>query len=108
MRGHGGVIAGGKLVVRPEWLEPVRDGSSKHRRFVWIKRGGTSKTSGSGPQGRKATSRALLARSLAERPLVAAAVAARQAAAAGRSGTYPAIIWPGPPSPEALAVYHDR
>lgn len=80
MRGHGGVCTNARMASRPEWLEPIRDGMNKHRRFVWIKRGGTSGSSGSGPTGRKATRRALLARALAERAGVAQFVTARQAA----------------------------
>jgi hypothetical protein len=94
MRGHGGVIAGNKLASKPDWLEIMRDGMNKHRRFVWIKRGGPSGTGGSGPQGRKATRRAMLSRSLADRPLVAAAVTARQAAAVLAKATPRRIIWP--------------
>ncbi len=105
MRGHGGVCTNARQAARPEWQEPIRDGMNKHRRFVWIKRGGTSGTSGSGPSGRKDTPRARLARALSERPLVAAASTARQAAAVARKATPLAIIWPNTPSAEALAVY---
>lgn len=99
MRGHGGVIAGNKMASRPEWNEPIRDGMNKHRRFVWIKRGGTSGTSGSGPTGRKATRRALLARALAERPLVAQTVTARQAATVAAKARPLVIIWPDKAKP---------
>lgn len=105
MRGHGGVCTNARQAARPEWLEPIRDGMNKHRRFIWIKRGGTSGSSGSGPAGRKATRRALLARALAERAGVAAVVTARQATATAARGLPPVIIWPDAPTAEALEVY---
>lgn len=108
MRGHGPVTTNDRQTARDEWLEPIRDGQNKHRRFIWIKRGGTSGTSGSGPQGRKATRRALLSRALAERPSVAQTVTARQAATVAAKKLPLAIIWPGSPSARALAVYHGR
>jgi hypothetical protein len=94
MRGHGPVTTSERQAARPEWLEPIRDGMNKHRRFIWIKRGGTASSSGSGPQGRKATRRALLSRAMAERAGVAQAVTARQAARVAEKARPLAIIWP--------------
>lgn len=99
MRGHGAVTTNDRQAARPEWLEPIRDGMNKHRRFVWIKRGGTSGTSGSGPAGRKATRRALLARALAERAGVAAFVTLRQAARTAEKKQPRKIIWPDKAAP---------
>lgn len=93
MRGHGGVCTNARMAARGDWLEPIRDGMNKHRRFVWIKRGGTSGTSGSGPAGRKATRRALLSRAMAERAGVAAFVTARQAARVIEKTKPLKIIW---------------
>jgi len=50
----------------------MRDGDLKHARFVWVKRGGVGRQSGSGPSGCKATPRALLSRALRDRAGVAA------------------------------------
>lgn len=105
MRGHAPVTTNARQAARDEWLEPMRDGANKHRRFIWIKRGGTA-SSGSGPTGYKATRRALLARGLADRPLVAQAETARQAVARARKHKAPAIIWPDAPSSQSLAIYH--
>lgn len=80
MHGRSGVIAPSSMRRQAAWGEPISDGQLKHLRFVWIKRGGTGRTSGSGPSGRRATPRALLARTLAERAGVAEVVKARQAA----------------------------
>lgn len=93
MRGRGGVIAGSDKIRQAAWAEPMTDKMNKHARFVWIKRGGNSKTSGSGASGHRATPRALLARALAERPGVADHVTKRQAAAVARRALPPAIIW---------------
>lgn len=92
MRGRGGVCAGPKMISQDVWLEPMRDGANKHRRFVWIKRGGNSKTSGSGASGCKATPRALLSRALRDRPGVAAVVTARQAARVAAKAT-PIVLY---------------
>lgn len=92
MRGRGGVCAGPKMVAQDTWLEPIRDGMNKHRRFVWVKRGGNSGTSGSGPSGCKATPRALLSRSLRDRPGVAGTVTARQAARVAAKAT-PIVLY---------------
>ena len=80
MHARAPIIAGPKQSRTEAWQEPIRDGQNKHARFIWVKRGGVGSTSGSGPTGRKATPRALLARNLANRPGVAAFVTARQAA----------------------------
>jgi hypothetical protein len=48
--------------------------------IIKIKRGGTGHMSGNGPSGHKATPRALLARTLRDRPGVAAKVTERQSA----------------------------
>lgn len=79
MRAVSGYIASAKLVARPEWQEPMRDGITKHRRFIWVKRGGTGGSGGSGPTGYKATPRRLLQRALAERDGANLATTARQA-----------------------------
>jgi hypothetical protein len=63
---------------------------------IKINRGGTGRMSGNGPSGRKATPRALLARTLRERSGVAAVVTARQAAAVARKASPPKVIY-GPP-----------
>jgi len=93
MRGRAGVCVSPKVAGQEAWLEPMRDGMTKHRRFVWQKRGGNSKTSGSGPSGRKATPRALLARALAERTGVSLVVTARQAASVAAKATPRKIIY---------------
>jgi hypothetical protein len=74
-------------------MEPMHDGSNKHRRFIWIKRGGVGRQSGSGPSGCKATPRALLSRSMRDRAGVAAVVTARQAATLARKANPPAVIY---------------
>jgi len=100
MRGRGGVIANQKLTSQPAWSEPMTGGMLKHRRFVWIKRGGVGRQSGSGPSGCKATPRALLSRTLRDRAGVAAVVTARQELAYKAKATPPKIIYgrlpPGP------------
>jgi|SRR5674476_1245277 len=93
MRGRGGVCASAKVAAQGAWLEPMRDGMNKHRRFIWQKRGGVGKQSGSGPSGCKATPRALLGRSMRDRAGVAAVVTARQAAALARKANPPAVIY---------------
>jgi hypothetical protein len=93
MHGRAGVIARRALTLRPEWNEPITSGQLKHRRFVWINRGGDSKTSGSGPQGRKATPARLLARSLAEREGANTAATRRHEANRLARHTPPRIIW---------------
>lgn len=96
MHTRAAIIANRKVVVSEAWNEPIRDGQNKHVRFLWGKRGGTGKMSGNGPSGRKATPRAMLARSLADRPLVAAVVKARQEARVEAKKHPPKIIWPDP------------
>lgn len=93
MRGRAGVCVSPKVASQEAWLEPITDKMLKHRRFRWQKRGGNSKTSGSGPSGHKATPRALLARALAERAGVAAVVTARQAASAAAKKQPPKVIY---------------
>ena len=61
---------------------------------IKIKRGGVGRMSGNGPSGRKATPRAILARTLRDRAGVAAAVTKRQAAALARKANPPKVIWP--------------
>lgn len=92
MQGRGGVCVSAKVAAQPNWLEPIRDGQSSHRRFVWIKKcsGGQN---GSGPTGHKATPRALLARTLAERPGVSAVVTTRQAATVARKALPLRVIY---------------
>jgi hypothetical protein len=92
MHARAPIIADRKLVASEAWNEPIRDGSNKHVRFLWHKRGGTA-SSGSGPTGHKATKRALLARALADRPNVAAVVTARQAARVEAKKHPPKIIY---------------
>lgn len=96
MRGRGGVIAGADKTRQAAWGEPMTDGQTKHARFVWIKRGGPGKQAGSGPTGHKATPRALLARSMRDRPGVAKVVTERQAAIVAAKKQPPRIIY-GPP-----------
>lgn len=60
---------------------------------VKMKRGGTGRMSGSGPSGCKATPRALLARSMADRANVSAVVTARQAAVVARKANPPKVIY---------------
>lgn len=83
MQSRAGVIVSDKVAASAAWQEPIRDGMLKHKRFIWIKRGGTA-SSGSGPTGWKTKPAARLARSLAERPGVALAVKQRQQAKEGR------------------------
>lgn len=80
------------MATQEAWLEPMRDGANKHRRYVWVKRGGNSKTSGSGASGCKATPRALLSRALRDRTGVAAVVTARQAARVARKAA-PLVLY---------------
>lgn len=60
---------------------------------IKINRGGTGRMSGNGPSGRKATPRALLARTMRERAGVAAVVTARQALAVARKANPPKVIY---------------
>jgi hypothetical protein len=80
MHARAPIIADRKMVASAAWGEPLRNDQNKHARFIWVKRGGVGRQSGNGPSGCKATPRALLARTLAERAGVAAAVTTRQAA----------------------------
>jgi hypothetical protein len=96
MHAKAAIIANRKIVASAAWNEPLRDGQNKHVRFLWGKRGGTGKMSGNGPSGRRATPRALLARTLANRPLVAATVTARQAARVEAKKYPPKIIYGAP------------
>jgi hypothetical protein len=57
------------------------------------KRGGTGRMSGSGPSGRKATPRALLARTLAGRTGVSAVVTERQARTVALKANPPKVIY---------------
>lgn len=93
MQAHGGVCVNARQAHQAAWLEPIRDGMNKHVRFVWIKRGGNSKTSGSGASGCKATPRALLSRALRDRAGVAAVVTTRQAARVARKANPPKVIY---------------
>lgn len=79
MHSRAGLMAKPKLIASPEWQEPLRDGQLKHRRFIWLTQFSVGRM-GSGPQGRKATKRALLSRALRERPGAAEAERVRQAA----------------------------
>lgn len=83
MRGRGGVIAS---------RSRVKSGNLT----IKIKRGGVGRMSGSGPSGRKATPRALLACTLAQRAGVSAVVTKRQAEALTRRASPPAVIWGKP------------
>jgi hypothetical protein len=80
MRGRGGVfankaqVASGNLTIK-------------------IKRGGVGRMSGSGPSGRKATPRALLARAMRERAGVAAVVTERQTARIIEKAKPPRVIY---------------
>lgn len=95
MRGRSGVIAPASKTRQDAWNEPVRDGMQKHARFVWQAKWGNGSMS-SGPTGRKATPRAMLARSLADRPVVSKVVTDRQIARTEAKRQPPKVIWPGP------------
>lgn len=85
MKGHGPVTASASLVNSSAWTSGAR--------IIRINRGGYGPQSGNGPQGYKAQPRALLARSLRDRPGVAAAATARQAAAVARRNSPPKVIY---------------
>lgn len=91
MRGRGGVCVNAKAASREAWIVPMRDGDMKHARFVWIKRGGVGRQSGSGPSGCKATPRALLSRALRDRAGVALVVTTRQATRVARKAAPPVL-----------------
>ncbi len=93
MHARAPIIAARRLTRQDTWLDPIRDGQNKHARFIWVKRGGTGSTSGSGPSGRTATPRARLSRTLADRAGVAAVVTARQAARVAAKKHPPTIIY---------------
>lgn len=93
MHARAPVTVSRKQASQAAWLEPIRDGQNKHTRFIWVKRGGTGKMSGNGPSGRRATPRALLARTLAQRAGVPAVVTARQAARVAAKKHPPKIIY---------------
>ena len=93
MRGRSGVTAPASLRRQAAWNEPMTGGQLKHLRFVWIKRGGVGRTSGSGPSGCKATPRALLARAMRDRPGVAEFVTKQQAARVVAKANPPAVIY---------------
>lgn len=78
MHSRAPLMASAKLAASEIWNEPIRDGQNKHRRFIWLTQFGVGRM-GSGPQGRKATKRALLSRALRERAGAAAAETKRQA-----------------------------
>jgi hypothetical protein len=93
MHARAPIIADRKMVATEAWNEPLRNDQTKHARFVWVKRGGVGKQSGNGPSGRKATPRALLARTLRDRPGVAEFVTKRQAARVEAKKHPPKIIY---------------
>jgi hypothetical protein len=97
MRGRGGVTALSSMRRQAAWNEPLIGGQLKHLRFVWIKRGGVGRQSGSGPSGCTATPRALLSRALRDRAGVAAAVTKRQAATVAAKALPPKLYgdWSG-------------
>lgn len=95
MRGRGAVIARASKTRQAAWNEPIRDNTLKHARFIWIAKWGNGNMS-SGPTGRKATRRAMLARSLADRPVVSKVVTDRQIARTEAKRQPPIVIWPGP------------
>ena len=97
MHSRAPLLANAKLIASAEWQEPIRDGQQKHRRFIYLTQFGTGRM-GSGPQGRKATKRALLSRAMRERAGAADAETKRQALARTARRTPPAVIWPGPSS----------
>lgn len=70
MKGRGGVMMKPSLqeiVARLPDTERKPSPKAKHINEIWIKRGGTGKTSGSGPSGWKLRPARLLSRSLAGR-----------------------------------------
>lgn len=93
MHGRSGVIARRRMTSQPAWSEPITGGQLKHVRFVWNKRGGNSKTSGSGAMGRKAKPARLLARNLADRPGVNVVMTKRHEANRLRKTEPLRIIW---------------
>lgn len=82
MKGRGGVTASRSQVANKNLT-------------IKIKRGGTGRMSGNGPSGRKATPRAVLARTLRDRAGVAAVVTKRQAEALARKAA-PLRLWGDP------------
>jgi hypothetical protein len=82
MRGRGGVTASRSQVAAGN-------------RTIKIKRGGVGRMSGSGPSGRRATPRAILARTLRDRAGVAKVVTTRQEAALKAKAT-PLRLWGDP------------
>lgn len=95
MHSRAPLLANPKIVASDEWREPIRDGQQKHRRFIFLTQFGVGST-GAGPQGRRATKRALLARALRERAGAAEAEKTRQAFNREHKINPPAVIWPGP------------
>lgn len=93
MHSRAPLLGNAKVVLSDEWREPIRDGQQKHRRFIFLTQFGTGST-GSGPQGRKSTKRALLARSLRERAGADAGERVRQAVNRARNQTARVVIWP--------------
>lgn len=95
MRGRGGVTAPSNRLRQLAWREPISTsgGQLKHARFVWIKRGGVGRTSGSTPSGCKATPKALLSRALRERAGVAEFVTKRQAERVAAKANPPVVIY---------------
>ena len=93
MHARAPITANPKMAASAAWNEPMTDKMNKHARFLWGKRGGTGKQSGSGPSGRTATPRAILSRTLRDRPGVAAKVTERQAARVEAKKHPPKIIW---------------
>ena len=95
MHARAPLIADPKMAASVAWNEPITDKTLKHARFIWVRRGGTGKQSGSGPSGSKATPRALLSRTLRDRAGVAQKATERQAARVEAKKHPPKIIWPG-------------
>ncbi len=93
MRGRSGVTAPGSMRRQAAWNDPIIGGQLKHLRFVWIKRGGVGRTSGSGPSGCKATPKALLSRAMRDRAGVAEFVTKRQAVIVEAKKTPPKVIY---------------
>lgn len=88
MQSRAPLMASAKLAASPEWNEPIRPETLKHRRFIWATQFGTG-SSGASVFKTKARQRH---RSLAERDGAAAAAKARCEANRLRNLAIPKVI----------------
>lgn len=80
MKARAPLMAKPSLTRQETWTAPMHnDGVGKHRRYIWIKRGGNNGTGGSGATGYKTSPARKLAEALCERVGVNSAVSRRQA-----------------------------